>query len=160
MKIKHSIILASLLSFGAVNAAHAETKLRGEVFCFPAKDVPKLVEKLGEVDASRRDIVDVALEPKFLIKDGGDWPERFFIRTAASEIDVPIEKPSGDTPSFFEVAMDNSDGDICVADKARASMKVYISRWAYPRFSIIGQAVMTYQSLKRERKTGRVFIKK
>jgi len=121
MKIKHSIILASLLSFGAVNAAHAETKLRGEVFCFPAKDVPKLVDKLGKVDSSRRDIVDVGLKPKFLIKDGGGWPERFFIRTQTAEIDVPVEKPSGYTPTFIEAATQHSDGDVCVADKARAN---------------------------------------
>ena len=121
MKIQSSIILAGLLSFGVAGTAQAESKLRGEVFCFPAKDVPKLVKKLGEVEAKRRDIVDVSLEPKFLIKDGGGWPERFFIRTDTSELDVPVEKPSGNTPTFLKTAMDNSGGDVCVADKARAN---------------------------------------
>ncbi len=120
MKLHRPIVLACLLSLGGFSAAHAETKLRGDVFCFPAKDVPKLVEKISEVDASRRDVVDVALTPKFLIKDGGTWPERFFIRTETLEIDIPIEKPSGFTPSFLDTAMANSEGDVCVADKARA----------------------------------------
>ena len=121
MKIQSSIILAGLLSFSVIGTAHAESKLRGEVFCLPAKDVPKLVKKLNEVEAKHRDIVDVSLEPKFLIKDGGGWPERFFIRTDTSELDVPVEKPSGNTPTFLKTAMDNSDGDVCVADKARAN---------------------------------------
>ena len=121
MKIQISIILAGFLSFSTFGTAQAEPKLRGEVFCFPAKDVPKIVSNLNEVEESRRDIVDVALQPKFLIKDGGDWPERFFIRTETSEIDVPIEKPSGYTPTFLDVAINNASGDVCVADKARAS---------------------------------------
>jgi len=121
MKLKSSIGLALLISFGGFGIAQAETKLRGDIFCFPAEDVPKLVKKLGEVDDSRRNIVDVSLKPKFLIKDGGTWPERFFIRTASGEIDVPIEKPSGATPSFLEAAINHSEGDVCVADKARAN---------------------------------------
>lgn len=121
MRLHRPIILACLLSLSGFGAAHAETKLRGEVYCFPAKDVPKIVERISEVDASRRDVVDVALMPKFLIKDGGTWPERFFIRTDSLEIDVPIEKPSGFTPSFLDTAMAHSEGDICVADKARAN---------------------------------------
>jgi len=125
MKIQSSLILASLLSLGGFSTAQAETKMRGEVFCFPAKDVPKIVESLNEVDASRRNIVDVSLAPKFLIKDGGTWPERFFIRTETSEIDIPVEKPSGDTPTFFDVAINHSQGDICVADKARANRPEY-----------------------------------
>lgn len=120
MKLFSSISVAALIVFVGVGTAQAEQKLRGEVFCFPAKDVPKLVNKLGEIEDSRRDVVDVALTPKFLIKDGGSWPERFFIKTAETEIDIPIEKPSGATPTFLSVAMQNADGDICVTDKARA----------------------------------------
>lgn len=120
MKIQSAISLAAVVVLSSVTMAHGAEKLRGDVYCFPAKDVPKLVQKLGEVDSSRRDVVDVALKPKFLIKDGGDWPERFFIRTQTNEIDVPVEKPSGATPTFLKVATDNAHGDVCVADKARA----------------------------------------
>jgi len=122
MKLRLSICLASLISINLVSIAHAETNVRGEVFCFPAKDVPKIVNNLNAVDESRRDVVDVSLEAKFLIKDGGDWPERFFIRTKTSEIDLPIEKPSGATPTFLETAMKHSQGDICVTDKTRAHL--------------------------------------
>ena len=111
------LILAALMT---PNFALAADKLRGEVFCFPAKDVPKLVDNLGEVKKDGRDVVDVEVNPKFLIKDGGDWPERFFLRAKAAEIDIPIEKPSGLTPTFLEHVYANPDSDICVADAARA----------------------------------------
>ncbi|MEP3889505.1 MAG: hypothetical protein ABJN69_03500 [Hellea sp.] len=102
------------------NIAFAADKLRGEVFCFPAKDVPKIVDNLKKVDKDRRDVVDVNIDPKFIIKDGGDWPERYFLRTDRAEIDIPIEKPSGLTPSFIQQVYEHPESDICVADKARA----------------------------------------
>jgi len=67
----------------------------------------------------------VGLIPKFLIKDGGDWPERFFIRTGSKEIDIPINKPSGETPTFLEVAKANPKGEVCVTDKTRADRPKY-----------------------------------
>lgn len=118
MKIYFTFVTASLLMMP--NLAFAADKLRGDVFCFPAKDVPKLVDKLGEVKQERRDVVDVDINPKFLIKDKGDWPERFFLRTGSTEIDIPIEKPSGLTPTFLEHTYANPQSDICVADMARA----------------------------------------
>lgn len=106
-------------------SALAADKLRGDVFCFPAKDVPKIVDNLNAVKEDRRDVVDVAVNPKFLIKDGGTWPERFFLRTETSEIDIPVEKPSGLTPSFIEQTFANPESDVCVADKARADRPEY-----------------------------------
>jgi len=119
------IALGAFMSSIAAQAQSADSaedgkELRGEIFCFPAKKVPKLVKNLGKIDDSRRDIVDVGLMPRFLVKDGGDWPERFFIRTEAQEFDIPVETPSGETPKFLETVTQNPDGDVCVQDKARA----------------------------------------
>lgn len=122
MKIQSSIFLAGLLSFGVVQAAQAETKLRGEVYCFPAKDVRNIIDNLNGIEDSRRDIVDVANineKSRFLIKDNGGWPERFFLRTEVGEFDVPIEKPSGKTPTFLETTLAHAHGDICISDKSR-----------------------------------------
>lgn len=122
--MKTPLIIA--LSFLVMSStAFAEDKLRGEIFCFPGKDVPKLVDNLREVKPERRDVVDVDINPKFLIKDGGDWPERFFLRADSTEIDIPIEKPSGLTPTFLEQVYANPQSDICIADKARADRPEY-----------------------------------
>lgn len=164
MKLQTILSLTTLICLNGYGTAHAETNLRGEVYCFPAKDVPKIVDQLAQVEDSRRDVVDVALMPKFLIKDGGNWPERFFIRTQTSEIDVPIEKPSGFTPSFLETAIANASGDICVTDKARASRPeddegLYFEMGLSPLFhNRSGFHDMT--ELKEGAKDGKKFYKK
>lgn len=119
------VLTPLILMMALPQAAFAADKLRGEVFCFPAKDVPKIVDNLKEVDKDRRDVVDVNIAPKFIIKDGGDWPERFFLRADSAEIDIPVEKPSGDTPSFIQQAYAYPESDVCVADKARALRSEY-----------------------------------
>jgi len=113
-------VLLMISAFAVPLSAFAGEKLRGDVFCFPAKDVSKIVNNLSQVDEDRRDVVNVNINPKFLIKDGGVWPERFYLRTAETEIDIEVEKPSGLTPSFIENAFAYPESDICVADKTRA----------------------------------------
>ena len=122
MKYLSAFLITAVL---APQSALAAEKTRGEVFCFPAKDVPKLVNKLKEVKEDRRDIVDVDINPKFIIKDNGVWPERFFLRTDSQDIDIPLEKPSGLTPSFIEQAFAYPESDVCVADKTRAEKPEY-----------------------------------
>lgn len=162
MKIRLTPI--ALLFLMMPNLAFAADKLRGNIFCFPAKDVPKIVNKLSEVKQEQRDIVDVKLNSKFLIKDGGDWPERFFLRTESSEIDIPIEKPSGLTPTFLEQANAHPQSDICVADAARADRPVqdeglYFEMGLSPLFhNRSGLHDMT--ELKEGAKDGKSFYKK
>lgn len=114
-----------LAAFMVPSAALAKDKLRGEVFCFPAKDVPKIVDKLKGVKQDRRDVVDVDINPKFIIKDSGVWPEQFYLQTDDSKIDIPVEKPSGLTPTFLDQAYTYPDSDVCVADKTRADRPEY-----------------------------------
>lgn len=123
--MKTRLIFTMLIAATVSQNAFAETKLRGEVFCFPAKDVPKIIDSLKEVKDSRRDVVDVDINPKFIIKDGGAWPERFFLRTDSQEIDIPVEKPSGLTPSFVGKTYAHPESDVCVADKTRADRPEY-----------------------------------
>ncbi len=122
MNIIRFIAAITVTSAMACTTAAAQSDLRGETFCFPAKKVPKLVKKLSKVDESRRDVVDVGLMPKFLIKDGGVWPEKFFIRTKSKDIDIPVKKPSGETPTFLEIAKKHPYGDVCIKDKTRAAL--------------------------------------
>ena len=154
------LILAAL----APQSANAADKLRGEIFCFPAKDVPKIVDNLKEVKDSRRDIVDVDINPKFIIKDGGVWPERFFLRTDSQEIDIPFDKPSGFTPSFIDQAYAYPESDVCVADKTRADRPeydegLYFEMGLSPLFhDNSGQHDMA--ALKEGTKDGKSFYKK
>ena len=154
------LILAVLMPQPAL----ATDKLRGDVFCFPAEDVPKIVKNLREVKDSRRDVVDVNINPKFLIKDGGAWPERFFLRTNSQEIDIPVEKPSGLTPSFIEQAFAYPESDVCVADKSRADRPeydegLYFEMGLSPLFHNVS-GVHDMGELKEGTKDGKKFYKK
>lgn len=117
-------MLASLLSLGWGSAAqadiNADMNYGDNVSCIPAKKLPKVMRKLNEIDASNRGVVDVEPMPKFFIKDGGGWPERLFVKTEKSEIDIPIDRSSGLTPTFLKTVMANASGEICLADQARA----------------------------------------
>ncbi len=126
MRLYSAIFAIMFTALAIPMSVHADgPKLRGEVFCFPAKDVTRLVDNLKKVKAERRDVVDVNINPKFLIKDGGDWPERFFLRGKTTEIDIPVEKPSGLTPSFIKEVYAHPESDICIADKSRANRLEY-----------------------------------
>ena len=116
-------IPAFLLTLSTVCSlpAHAKDAVRGETFCFPAKDVPKLVDELSEVDEKRRNIVDVRLEPRFIIKDGGVWPDRFYLAKNGELItDLPFSRDTGAVPTFIDAALARPDTDICVDDPTRA----------------------------------------
>jgi len=156
------VITLSLLMMPGL--AFAADKLRGDVFCFPAKDVPRLVDNLKEIKQERRDIVDVDIKPKFLIKDGGDWPDRFFLRTASAEIEVPVEKPSGLTPTFINEVYANPESDVCVADASRADRPkydegLYFEMGLSPLFHNVS-GVHEMAELKEGTKDGKKFYKK
>ena len=120
MKMQMSIILVCLLSLGSFNAAaQVGAKSSNDVSCVPAKKLPKTVRKLNEVDVANRRIVDVNPMPRFFIKDGGKWPQRLFIKTKDSEIDVPINQTTGLMPTFLETVTANAGGEICIVDKTR-----------------------------------------
>lgn len=121
--MKYAILtLVFILPFGLAATSQADTSdLRGETFCFPAKDVPKLVEKLSEVKEKRRNIVDVRLDPKFIIKDGGVWPDEFYLAKDGELVtNLPFSRDTGEVPNFIAAASAHPDTDICVDDPTRA----------------------------------------
>ncbi len=126
MRLYSAIFVTVFTALTIPMSAHADApKLRGEFFCFPAEDAIRLINNLKEIKAERRDVVDATLNPIFLIKDGGDWPERFFFRGKTAEIDIPIEKPSGLTPTFMKQVYTYPKSDICIGDKTRADRRKY-----------------------------------
>lgn len=121
--MKYAILSFALpiVSLFAASAQADAPDLRGETFCFPAKDVPKLVDELAKVKAKRRNIVDVRLEPKFIIKDGGVWPDRFYLAKNDELVrELPFSRETGAVPDFIAAASARPDTDICVDDPTRA----------------------------------------
>ena len=113
-------LLTAICSVPSVAFA-GDDKLRGDTYCYPAKEVPKIVGELAEVKPERRNIVDVRLQPRFIIKDGGIWPEKFYLaKDGEFVIDMPFSRETGAVPNFIEAASANPDSDICIDDPTRA----------------------------------------
>ena len=141
------------------------TNLRGETFCFPAKDVPKLVSELAEVKAKRRNIVDVRLQPRFIIKDEGVWPDRFYLTKDGDVVtELPFSRETGAVPGFIEATTARPDTDICIDDPTRADRPeddegLYFEMGLSPLFrSTPGQHSLT--ELSEAAEDGKKFYKK
>ncbi len=165
--MKYAILpFAVTVLCGAGTSAFADApKLRGETFCFPAKDVPKLVSELAEVKPERRNIVDVRLKPRFIIKDDGVWPDRFYLaKDGERVIDLPFSRETGAVPSFIAAATARPDTDICVDDPTRADRPeddegLYFEMGLSPLFkSTPGEHSLA--ELKEACKDGKKFYKK
>jgi len=121
--MKYAILpfVLSVICAAASPAYAGDDKLRGETFCYPAKDVSKIVSELAQVKPKRRNIVDVRLEPRFIIKDGGVWPDKFYLAKGGETItDLPFSRETGAVPNFIAAASARPDTDICVDDPTRA----------------------------------------
>ena len=165
--MKYAILPFTLtFLFGTATAAFSATAdLRGETVCFPAKDVPKLVGELAEVKAKRRNIVDVRLMPRFIIKDEGVWPDKFYLaKDGEFVIDLPFSRETGAVPTFIAAATDRPDTDICVDDPTRADRPegdegLYFEMGLSPLFkSTPGQHSVA--ELKEAAEDGKKFYKK
>ncbi len=121
--MKYAILpfVLSVICAAASPAYAGDDKLRGETFCYPAKDVSKIVSELAQVKPKRRNIVDVRLEPRFIIKDGGVWPDKFYLAKGGETVmDLPFSRETGAVPNFIAAASARPDTDICVDDPTRA----------------------------------------
>ncbi len=114
-----SIFLGTIFSTSTVHANEIER--RGETFCFPAKSVPKLVDEVAKVKDKYRDVVNVQIDPKFLIKDGGIWPERFYLSQDGEIVsELPFSREDGRVSNFMSAIRAAPESDICVDDPTRA----------------------------------------
>lgn len=165
--MKHAILpfFITVLCGTAMNAFADAPELRGETFCFPAKDVPKLVGELAEVKEKYRNVVDVRLEPRFIIKDEGTWPEKFYLAKDGELVtELPFSRETGEVPSFISAATVRPDTDICVDDVARADRPaddegLYFEMGLSPLFKdTTGQHSL--EELQEAAKDGKKFYKK
>jgi len=97
--------------------------IRGEIYCFPDKHVTKMVDKLDELKPSKRDVVDINIDPKFLLLDGGELPDRYFLRSKNGvETDFTVTA-EGRVPDFMDIinrqGHERGENEVCIQDKAR-----------------------------------------
>lgn len=158
-------ITANAQTSEATKALEKSHGIRGAIFCYPVKGVPKIVERINAVETHRRDVVDVKLDPKFLIKDGGAWPKSFYLAKDGEPITyMPFSRQDGRTPTFLAAIAAQPDADICVDDPTRADKPanyegLYFEMGLSPRFnSAIGEHNMA--DIAKASRDGKNFYKK
>lgn len=146
----------------ALESSHG---IRGAIYCYPAKGVPKIVERINAIEAKRRDVVDVNIDPKFIIKDGGVWPKSFYLAKDGEPITyMPFSRKDGRTPTFLAAIAAHPDSDICVDDPTRADKPadyegLYFEMGLSPQFhTAIGEHDMA--DIAKGSRDAKVFYKK
>ena len=103
----------------------AEDNTRGELFCYPVKKIHKILNNLKALDAKYKNVIDIKVNPKFIIKDGGSYPDQFFLRFDNKIINVPVDKTNGATPTFLTEIYKYPKSDACILDPLRSKRPKY-----------------------------------
>ena len=103
----------------------AEDNMRGALFCYPIKKIHKILDNLEALDAKYKNVIDINVNPKFIIKDGGSFPEQFFLRFDNKIIDVPVDKTNGATPTFLTKTYKYPKSEACILDPHRSKRPKY-----------------------------------
>ena len=93
-------------------------KLRELVTCFPAKGITEFVSKFENIDADKRDTVDMLFAATFKVEDGGVLPARIFTRDDGTERDFTLQ-PDGTVPDFQNIASVSEAAELCSEDPSR-----------------------------------------
>lgn len=142
----------------------AAVELREETRCFPAKGIRDFVGRFDSLETSKRDTIDVFFEPKFVIRDDGTYPDRYYVKQGDKEIDLPINE-EGEVPDFVETVKSSAEtSEICLQDKARTGTPVDQAGVSFSLPTSIRhiKAEGTYdlETLKDGLKDGKSFYKK
>ncbi|MEP6343946.1 MAG: hypothetical protein ABJ275_11595 [Maricaulaceae bacterium] len=172
-RLTRLLIGASMVAIAPLSFAQDKDKdqdsettveLREEIRCFPAKGIRDFMGRFDSLEASQRDTIDVFFEPKFVIRDEGTYPDRYYLKQDGAEIDLPINE-EGEVPDFVETVKNSAEtSEICLQDKARAGTPVDQAgvSFSFPTSIRHIKADGTYDlaTLKDGLKDGKSFYKK
>jgi len=157
------LILALVLMAMPSTVTAKSNKVKEVVSCFPSKGVVKMMNRLDKIDADKRDVVNIDINPKFLIHDGGTYADRFFLREDGMDRDLNVE-PDGLVPEFVSAIKAQPGSEICVEDKARAGRPaddegLYFQMGLSPRF-LNTPGTHTFAELEEGSRDGKSYYKK
>ena len=146
-------------------AAAEDVELRQLETCGPFKGALEIADKFAELDADRRDVVDVPLSARFVREADEPLPERVFYRSEGVETDLVIA-PDGEVADLFETARGLPlDGlELCTHDSHLAGKPIREARRNFdvgmmPEFTTLTGS-HTLAELEEGLKDGRKFFKK
>lgn len=119
MKMKAFIFAGLALSMPIIaQGEDTEPELRERINCFPSKSITKFVSKFQDLDADKRDTVDMVFAAKFEAKDGGALPARIFVRDNGTETDFTLAD-DGTVPDFINIGSASETAELCSEDPSR-----------------------------------------
>ena len=95
-----------------------DPQLRERISCFPAKNIAQFVSKFQDLDADKRDTVDMMFAATFKVKDGGSLPERVFLRDNGVEDNFTLNA-DGNVPDFIKIGSASETVELCSEDPSR-----------------------------------------
>ena len=111
-------LILALPAMAIAEDSEDEPKLRELVTCFPAKGITEFVSKFQNIDADKRDTVDMLFAATFKVEDGGVLPARIFTRDNSTEKDFTLQ-PDGSVPDFKNIASVSETAELCSEDPTR-----------------------------------------
>ena len=153
---------AALLSLALATPAFADVREVTE--CIDMKDMAETWEEFEEIDADRRDVVDILPAMRMEPTDGLPLPERLFLRTASGEVNFPILADGTVDADVVRTVHANGGGELCATDPARAGTDKD-SYGVEVRMGLLPQVVErpgthSLAQLEKGAKDGRKFFKK
>lgn len=111
---------------GSVPLAHANEAVgeppeavREAVICRPVKPIVKHLRKITDIPAENRTLVDTVISLQLKALDGGDMPERLFVKTSDQEKTLTLDE-AGYVEDFMSLSAQGEDAVFCIQDPARA----------------------------------------
>lgn len=157
-------VLALLMSSSALADDFDRDGVRAETYCYPAKHAAKTITQLAKLKPEQRNVVAINIAPRFLIYDGGQLPERYYVTNGDEAVDFTIS-PDGQVPDFVEkVLAADKDADLCIQDPARSGLdaddeSLYFEMGLTPFFNNISGR-HTIDELVKGSKDGKAHYKK
>ncbi len=114
------LISAFILAFGLAHMAAAdEPELRDLIECTPGKSFSKMAGGLADLDDDKLDTINT--NPSFTLEaaDGGEMPERIFIRSGETDINLDVSD-EGEVADFINLFLEDEKAELCVEDPSRA----------------------------------------
>ncbi len=119
MRVILSVFLA--VSFSETGFAEDRPELRELIECSSGKGFAKLAKGLAGLDAKRLDTINTKPSFTLAVNDGGELPERIFVRNLSGETDLNMSS-DGEVREFISLFAEDDDAELCVEDPSRVGI--------------------------------------
>jgi hypothetical protein len=113
-------LFAGILAAAPIQAQESDAKaLREAVTCRPVKAIARFLKKIDEIPAKDRSLVDTFISLQVKALDGGDLPQRLYVKTNDQEKTLLLDE-AGFVKDFAKLSSKSEESFFCIEDPSRA----------------------------------------